>query len=98
MVWKRLTGAPVTVKDLEAIDKGFVENVINWLENPVDVDESNWSEYIFSTFTVKSVANVEIPLMPGGEFVNLTWDNRLDYTKKGLNGRLGVTVINVLLN
>jgi len=45
--------------------------------------EETFGHAIFNTFTVMSAASREVPLLPGGEDLPVTWENRLEYARLG---------------
>jgi len=49
--------------------------------------EETFGHAIFNTFTVMSAAGREVPLLPGGEDLPVTWENRLEYARLGTSSR-----------
>ncbi len=60
------------------------------MEHPelMDVDEENFSYIFFNTFTVINSSRQEKALLPHGEDIPVTWENRLQFCHLALHYRL----------
>eukprot|EP01133_Synstelium_polycarpum_P005956 gene5956-6899_t len=85
--WKSLICARVDRLDLEAIDK-YCTNMLDIIatssgtsSNRQSIDRDLFNEYIFQTFTTRSIDNSVVELVHDGKNLSVAWDNRLDYIK-----------------
>lgn len=80
IVWKTLVGSRLDRNDLESIDKRCCQS-IDYLRHIAShgINEKNFNDYIFETFTTRSSSGKIIELKPGGSKIPVTWTNRNEY-------------------
>jgi len=82
-MWKLICSETPTLADLEGIDCGVVQNVLESFRN-IDqganaMDAEQFSMTFFETFTVDSTDNRTVELCPGGAAMDVTFENRKEY-------------------
>jgi E3 ubiquitin-protein ligase HERC2 len=85
LFWKLLVGETVGEDDLAAVDVNFVRT-LQLLRSAAEHDSLFTSGTHF--FTIMTLSGVEVPLVPGGASMCVTYANRLDYVEKALHYRL----------
>ena len=77
IVWKPLVGNDIDMSDLQAIDS-FSHNILEKVSNIEShgVTKDTFEDIITETFTITSADGRQILLKPGGDKINVTWDNR----------------------
>jgi hypothetical protein len=81
IVWKPLVRQRLDRSDLEAIDKcccQFVDSIRNIGKQ--GVTEETFNDFIFETFTTRTVRGELVELKPGGRSMSVMWDNRHEFT------------------
>jgi len=95
-VWKPLVCSPLTRSDLEAIDQAF-DGTLKWLEvcSPEDVDPSSEQRVIFEKFQIPLSDKSLQTLLPNGDAIEVTYNNRLEYIKLAERTRLNESSVQI---
>jgi len=80
LIWKPLCGEEPTIQDLVDIDNLAVK-ALDAIRNidQTGVDREAFADLFFEKFTTHLADGSEVPICPGGENIDLTWDNRHEY-------------------
>ncbi|EQC37606.1 hypothetical protein SDRG_05200 [Saprolegnia diclina VS20] len=77
VVWKLLTHETLTIDDLEAIDSLVVSSMNSIRRIDSDgVDANSFEDVIQETFATLSTDNRTVPIVPGGDAIAVTFENR----------------------
>eukprot|EP01039_Chlorochromonas_danica_P004879 gene4879-5347_t len=76
-VWKLLSGATPTVEDLEGIDYSLVASLRQLRD--IAMDAETFAQTFFETFTTLSSDDRVVPLLPKGDQLDVTLENRQEY-------------------
>ncbi|KAL0585650.1 hypothetical protein ABG067_004573 [Albugo candida] len=89
VVWKLLVGEPVCRQDIEQIHQGCFQ-IVDTIQNiqAHGITESMFDEIVDTNFTVISNTNEVVELVPGGEDVRVTWQDKEIYARAVENHRL----------
>eukprot|EP01129_Flabellula_baltica_P007970 TRINITY_DN3137_c0_g3_i3.p1 TRINITY_DN3137_c0_g3~~TRINITY_DN3137_c0_g3_i3.p1 ORF type:complete len:1932 (-),score=502.33 TRINITY_DN3137_c0_g3_i3:18-5813(-) len=89
IIWKPLVGEQPTIDDLVAIDSLAIKTldaIRNIDQQGVDAD--SFADLFFETFTTHLPDGSEVPICPGGENIDLTFENRHDYCDLVINTQM----------
>lgn len=89
-IWKLLANETPTLEDLEGIDYSLVKSLLQLrdIEQTGIADAETFSSVFFETFTTISSDDRVVPLLPGGDAMEVTFDNRHEYVSLVLGYRL----------
>lgn len=90
IVWKLLVSDTPTVEDLEAVDLSFVKSIdsLRHIDLEGIDDNESFSECFFETFSTTTSDDRIVSLVPGGEKIDVTFDNRHEYCDLVIKYRL----------
>ncbi|KAH7479170.1 E3 ubiquitin-protein ligase HERC2 [Phytophthora ramorum] len=80
VVWKLLVGQNVTRHDIEAVHQGCFQ-VVDTIANldAHGITETMFDEIVDASFTVLSSTRETVELVPGGQHLHVTWEDREEY-------------------
>ncbi|KAK1948183.1 putative E3 ubiquitin-protein ligase HERC1 [Phytophthora citrophthora] len=80
VIWKLLVGQQVTRQDIEAIHQGCFQ-VVDTIANldAHGITEAMFDEIVDASFTVLSSTRETVELVPGGQHLHVTWEDRVEY-------------------
>ncbi|OQS02636.1 HECT E3 ubiquitin ligase [Thraustotheca clavata] len=83
VVWKLLAHEPLVIEDLEAVDSLVVSSMrsIRHIDND-GITEELFEDVIQETFTTLSTDNRTVPIVPNGESITVTFENRHEFADK----------------
>lgn len=86
IIWKLLANDIPTLEDLEGIDFSLVKSIelLRTIES-TGIDSASFSMTFFETFSTTSSDDKVVELIPDGENVDVTFENRSDYCDLVLN-------------
>jgi hypothetical protein len=77
---KLIGGETPSIEDLEGIDFSLVKSLVQLRDiDSTGMDAETFASVFFETFTALSSDDRVVPLVPGGEEINVTFDNRKEY-------------------
>jgi E3 ubiquitin-protein ligase HERC1 len=88
-VWNALTGRPVTISDIYAVDTEF-EKLMLAMENCEEnrIDANLFEEVFTNKFEVENSAGELVPLVPGGSAIRVTFNHRREFIQRAQKFRL----------
>lgn len=86
LIWKQIVGEPLTLADLEEVDKSVVGMLQYIIQPQLTAEEFN--SVFTETFTALLSDMSSVELLPGGNSVPVTYERRKEYAELLLRARL----------
>ena len=86
-IWKVIVSEEVSEEDIEMIDKSFSDMLQEIEESPDDLKDGFTSVFDLAMMITDTAGN-DVELVPGGESIPVTWENRLEFVRLARETRL----------
>ena len=86
-IWKMIVSEATSEEDIEIIDKAF-SDMIREVEETTDDMRDVFSTIFDLAMIITDTAGNDVELVPGGESIPVTWENRLEFVRLARDCRL----------
>lgn len=86
-IWKTIVGDMITEEDVEMVDEGFI-STLNQIRDYKELEPDDFSFVFELVFAILDSAGNEVELIPSGNQIPVTYQNRIKFCDLALNARI----------